>query len=112
MRLDKCCLTRNTGLEGYHVYKLLKHHSTHELRLQEESDLSDDEQSKLRTYVVKRCKLAAAALYGDARAEQVMMLHSTQCLQHAVLQHLITTRQTACKLPTYGQEMHITVFAK
>lgn len=41
---------------------------------QEEQDLSDHEQAKLRMYIVKRCKLAAATLFGDPRAEQVLTL--------------------------------------
>ena len=40
--------------------------------LQEEQDLSDHEQAKLRMYIIKRCKLAAATLFGDPRAEQVL----------------------------------------
>lgn len=44
--------------------------------VQAERDISDIEQTKMRIYIVQRCKRAAAALYGDSSAEQVLQITS------------------------------------
>ena len=74
--------------------------------VQEEIDTSDVEQAKMRIYIVQRCKRAAATLYGDPNAEQVLLIrdttagkaHSQSCIAHGPYSESMSNAKAAMSL--------------